>query len=97
MAQGRPELVEGRGAKSPSESERGWGPASTEEEHSPAPNHRDRGAKAAARIIPKLLNEFVRVESRLYDAALNSSSAAVYEADFPQAGRTGSHDVLIDN
>jgi ABC-type multidrug transport system ATPase subunit len=28
--QGRPELVEGRGAKTPSESERGWGPASAE-------------------------------------------------------------------
>ena len=39
----------------------------------------------------------MRVERRLNDAALNSSSAAVYQADFPQAGPTGSHDVLIDN
>src|SRR5262245_33282551 len=39
-AQGRPELAEGQGAKPPSESERGWGPASAEKRLRP-----ERGAK----------------------------------------------------
>ena len=39
----------------------------------------------------------MRVERRLNDAALNSSSAAVDEADFPQACFARGNDVFVDN
>jgi hypothetical protein len=42
-------------------------------------------------------NDLADLERCLNDPALDPFAAAVYEADFAQAGPTGSHDVLIDN
>jgi GTP-binding protein len=50
-AQGRPELVEGRGAKAPSESERGRGPASAEKSSPSVRNTRPRAHDSPVALI----------------------------------------------